>query len=63
MEEVAEPRERCRLDRREPGDSGESSPPASPASLFVSRKEVSPRLPPSMTISVREKKKRFQFGR
>jgi hypothetical protein len=53
MDEVPEPRERCRLDRRVAGDGGESPPPTStPASLFVSLKEVSPTLAPSMTISV-----------
>lgn len=56
MEEVAaEPLERCRLDRRESGDGGESPAVMSmlpPASLLVSLKDVSPRLPPSTTISV-----------
>jgi hypothetical protein len=53
MEEVAEPRERCRLDRRVAGDGGES-PLAT--SLLVSLKEVSPArlLAPSKTISVRQ---------
>lgn len=56
MEEVAaEPLERCRLDRRESDDGGESPAVMSmlpPASLLVSLKDVSPRLPPSTTISV-----------